>query len=222
MNAPAAPSAQEALTRTTGQTGLTSSVESRALELLGSGVSAAQVAAALGVTESRISQLLSQEDFAAAVSTLRYENLQKHNLRDNRYDEIEDKLLDKLDRSIPLIFKPETLLRAISTVNGAKRRGQSSPDQVVNQKNIVNLLLPSVIAEKFTLNVNSQVIRAGDQELHTIASGALLQKIEQIAAQKEVIALENQNQQNQQQQNQESNGDTADSSYIIEGASIAL
>lgn len=161
------------------RTGLTSSTEERALQLLGSGIAASSVAAALGVTESRISQLLSREDFAQKVSNLRYENLQKHNLRDSAYDSLEDKLLYKLEKSIPLMFKPETLLNAIKVVNGAKRRGQSAPEQVINQQNIVNLVLPAIITEKFTVNVNNQVIRAGEQELHTIPSSTLLNQIEQ-------------------------------------------
>jgi hypothetical protein len=158
--------------------GATTSVEDRALSLLGAGVAAESVASALGVTPSYISQLLSDDVFATKVSTVRYENLQKHNLRDDSYDSIEDKLLQKLNQQLPLIMKPETLLRAISTINGAKRRGQSAPDQVVNNTNIVTLVLPAVIAEKFSVNIDNQVTRAGTQELHTIPSNTLLGQVE--------------------------------------------
>ena len=66
--------------------------EERALALLGSGVSPTAVAASLGITDSRISQLLSDENFAAEVATLRYQNLQKHNARDSAYDSLEDEV----------------------------------------------------------------------------------------------------------------------------------
>jgi hypothetical protein len=159
--------------------GTTSSIEDRALVLLGAGIGGEAVANALGVTPARISQLLSEQAFSDAVSNLRYENLQKHNNRDASYDNIEDKLLAKLEQSLGFILKPRDLLNAINTINSAKRRGQSSPDQVVNQQNIVNLVLPSVIAEKFTVNIDNQVTRAGEQELHTLPASNLLKNVEE-------------------------------------------
>lgn len=158
--------------------GTTTSIEDRALVLLGAGIGGEAVANALGVTPARISQLLSEQTFSDAVSTLRYENLQKHNNRDASYDTIEDRLLNKLEQNLSFILKPRDLLQAISVINNAKRRGQSSPDQVINQQNIVNLILPTVIAEKFTVNINNQVTRAGEQELHTLPASALLKSVE--------------------------------------------
>ena len=162
----------------TSGVGVTSSTEERALILLGSGIKAEAVANALGVTASRISQLLSQEQFAAAVENLRYENLQRHNERDDKYDKLEDKLIEKLDRALNLIAKPDTLIRALSAVNNAKRRGQSSPEHVANHTNIVQLVLPTVIKEVFATNIDNQVVKAGEQELLTLPSGDLLKQVE--------------------------------------------
>lgn len=174
-------------TTSTHQRGLTTSTEERALQLLGSGIAAENVAAALGVTPSRIAQLLSDEEFSKKVETLRYENLQRHNLRDDHYDRIEDTLLGKLERSISLMFKPQEILRAIQVVNGAKRRGQSAPQQVTNQNTIVNLIMPKTIINKFSTNADNQVIRAGEQELHTMPASNLLKQIEQAAASQAMI-----------------------------------
>lgn len=158
--------------------GLTSNVEERALLLLGSGVQSEAVASALGVTPSRIAQLLSEKHFADSVAELRYENLQKHNIRDEKYDSLEDRLLTKLDKALPLLMKPESILKAINIVNNAKRRGQSAPQQVTNQQNIVNLVLPAIIKEKFAIDINNQVTKAGEQELLTMQSGNLLKQVE--------------------------------------------
>lgn len=158
--------------------GTTTSVEERALSLLGSGIAVISVAAALGVTESRISQLLSNKIFASQVATLRYKTLQSHNVRDGRYDTLEDRLLKRLENSLPLLIRPEAVLKAITIVNGAKRRGQSSPEQIISQDNVVNIILPNVIIEKFTVSVNNQVVKAGDQELLTMPSGNLLKQVE--------------------------------------------
>ena len=155
-------------TTKSGNPGKTSPIEDRALSLLGQGISSEIVASTLGVSPSRISQLLAQDDFAAQVTELRYKNLQSHNKRDGAYDKIEDKLLLKLEASIPLMFKPETILNAIKVVNGAKRRGQDTPDTGANvTNNVVQLVLPKKIINQFTTNVNNQVIKEGKQNLVT-------------------------------------------------------
>jgi len=174
----------------TYSTGVTSPVEDKALSLLGSGVSSEATATALGVTPGRISQLLSNKEFAAQVAELRYESLQAHNVRDGKYDSLEDKLLVKLERSLPLMVRPETIMKAIATVNGAKRRGQSAPEQVTNSKNIVNLILPTQIAQKFVTNITNQVTRAGEQELLTMSSGNLLRQVEEKQIEREKLGVD--------------------------------
>lgn len=170
--------------------GVTSGIEEKALSLLGSGIAAESVASALGVTPARIAQLLSSEIFADQVASLRYENLQEHNKRDAQYDRLEDVLLNKLENSIPLMFKPAEILNAVAVVNKANRRGQASPSQVTNQQNIVTLVLPKIIAENFSVDINNQVTRAGDQELHTMPSGNLLKKVEESRETAEALLIE--------------------------------
>jgi len=65
-------SAQSQTYTRSGASGMTSSTEDRALQLLGNGVPAESVAAALGVTASRISQLLADPIFSEQVTTLRF------------------------------------------------------------------------------------------------------------------------------------------------------
>ena len=156
-------------------------IEERALKLLGAGASQAQTAAALGVTESAISQLLSREDFAKNVATLRYESAQKHNARDCKYDALEDKVLDSLEKWLPMVTKPMELTKILSTLNSAKRRGSSSPEQVVQQQNVVNLILPTVITQQFTVSGNNQVVKAGEQNLVTIQPHVLADRLKEKA-----------------------------------------
>lgn len=156
---------------------IATSTEERAIRLLGSGVNPAQAAAALGLTEGRISQLLSDPIFASKIAELRFQNLQSHNERDSKYDSIEDKLLDSLEDLLPLMIRPQEILRAISVINNAKRRGVSAPDSVIQQQTIVNLSMPTQIIQKFTTNINNQVIKAGERDLVTIQSSTLMDKI---------------------------------------------
>lgn len=148
--------------------------EDRALALLGTGISTEKVASALGISASRISQLMSDETFAAQVVALRYDNLQKFNIRDGNYDDLEDLVLKKLKDAIPLMFKPDTILKALQTLNSAKRRGQSAPESITDQQTIVTIVLPKQITQKFTTNIDNQVINAGGQNLQTMQSGSLL------------------------------------------------
>lgn len=153
------------------------STESRALALLGSGISPSVVAASLGVSESRISQLLSDDSFAAQVATLRYESLQKHNARDASYDSLEDQLLEKMEDCIPLMHRPMEILKAISVINAAKRRGSSTPDSILEKQQVIQLQIPIQIINKFTTNLEGQVTRIitenSEQSLVTIQSGSL-------------------------------------------------
>lgn len=149
-------------------------VEERAMNLLGQGIVPEMVASAVGVTTARISQLVSDPQFAARVAELRYKNLSKHNERDSKYDALEDALLEKLENQIPMMFQPMAVARVLQMVNSAKRRGASTPDSILGTKEVVSLTMPSVVLQQFnqsvTTNIHNQVIRAGDQELVTVQS----------------------------------------------------
>lgn len=155
-----------------------SQIEERALAMLGSGAPASIVASALGVTEGRISQMLANEEFAAQVQDLRYQNLQKQTALDEKYGTLEEKLLEKLEKVLPIMTKPRDVLSAISVINGAKRRGaQLSTDSVTSQQ-VVNLTLPVHITHKFISNVNNQVVEVQNGQgeassLVTASSGSL-------------------------------------------------
>jgi len=155
------------------------STEDRALSLLGSGITPSIVAASLGVSESRISQLLSDDTFAARVAELRYEALQKHNKRDNDYDSLEDELIEKMKDCIPLMHRPMEILKAISVINAAKRRGQSSPESITEKQQIIQLQIPVQVINKFQTNLQGQVTEITTSEdnkshsLLTIQSGSL-------------------------------------------------
>jgi predicted transcriptional regulator len=150
-----------------------SHTEKRALDLLGKGISPTHVAAAIGITDSAISQLLSRTEFAESVAELRYKNLLTHSERDERADTLEDKLLKKLEDLVPYLMRPLEVARIYQIVNSAKRRGQSTPESITAQQEIVQLIMPISITNKFTVNAANQVIQAGHQPLITVQSGSM-------------------------------------------------
>ena len=146
----------------------------RAIKLLGSGLSAEVVASTLGVSPSTVSMWLGNDEVSRQVTALRYEGLQKHNVRDNSYDALEDTLLEKMHDSVPLMMRPMEILKALSVINAAKRRGQSSQDSIHEKQTVVNLILPTQVVNQFQVDVKNTVIKTGDQELLTINPKQLL------------------------------------------------
>lgn len=168
------------------------STEERALNLLGQNVPAAQVAMAIGVSESMISQLVSNPEFSAKVFERRYKSLLKHTDRDNVYDDIESKLAEKLKDLLPLMLRPMEVLKAISVINAVKRRGQVANDSSINSREVTTLIMPVQIIQHFTKNVNNQIIKAGNKDLTTVQSGNMTDLLEKHNAE-EALLLENQN-----------------------------
>lgn len=151
----------------------TSSTESRALALLGQNLDPKVVASATGVSVSRISQLLSDPEFADQVAELRYKNLSAATERDDKYNKLEDQLLEKLEESLYAFSNPAMILKGLKVVNDAQRRGATAPAQIEKQAETVTLTMPVTILNQFVTNVNNQVIKAGLQELVTVQSSQM-------------------------------------------------
>lgn len=172
-----------------------SSIETRALTLLGQGLDPSVVASALGVTDGRISQLLADDLFRSKVTELKFNSMQKAGELDTTYNDIEGKLLDKLQSSLPLLTKPRDVLSAISVINGAKRRGAQNADSTQLQAKVVQLSLPNAILQQFVSNVHNQIteIRDGEgksQTLVTAQSGSLEQLANSVLRKEQVIPSE--------------------------------
>lgn len=164
-----------ALTSTLPQLNAT---QERILQLLGQNFPASVVASAVGVDESYVSQLLSQEAFAQAVQERRFLATQKSVQLDDKYDSIETKLLEKLEKSIPLIVRPHDITKTLQMVNSAKRRSTPLSTGANVTQNIVNLVLPTAILNRFVSNGNNQIVEVQDgtgkqTTLVTATSGAL-------------------------------------------------
>lgn len=131
--------------------------------LLAAGSTKSEAAEALGITPSAVTQLALDEQ------------IQKSSKLDSKYDSIENKLLDQLERTIPMLMRPDQIARTLQIVNGAKRRGVAA--QLDNTpKQVISLTLPTTIQNRFVLNSSNQVVAAGNQELVTMQS-ANVQKL---------------------------------------------
>lgn len=151
-------------------------------DLLGSGLSNDVVATAVGCDPSYITQLMSGEEFAARVVELRTEALSANTKRDRKIDSVEDKLLSKVEDAVDLLYKPNDLIRAVSTINAMKRRGVSSQDSLQINNTVVNLMIPKVVIMNFTKNSQGEVIEVEGKSLVTMPSNQLLENLAKGAA----------------------------------------
>jgi hypothetical protein len=165
-------------------------LKDKAKELLGIGLANNIVASAIGVTESMVSQWLSDETFAQEVSDLRAATAAEAVGRDKKYNKIEDILLEKLEEKLDsgLMFtSPREILAAIRVINSAVRRG--SPQEVTGkgQVQIVQLQLPenATFAARFVLNGQNQVIEIAGRSMATMSAKGVVGQLEKMNKAKE-------------------------------------
>lgn len=153
------------------------STEDKALELLSAGYDQVVVANSLGISQSRISQLVADPIFSRSLTEKRFVQLQKHNETDNHYDRLEKTALMQLERTLPMVMDPMKLAIVITRLNQAKRRGSSAPDSLVRQKPTVRLNINAAVVAKFSLNGSNQVVSTvvdnETQDLVTIQSSGI-------------------------------------------------
>jgi type I site-specific restriction endonuclease len=151
--------------------------KSKAISLLGSGVSPTQVASALGCEISYISQLLADEGIAQQVAELRTADVMKYKTMDDKYDELEKKFLEKLENIIPYIMKPDQILRSLQFLNSAKRKSTGLAKEI-EAGEVVKLTLPSVVINAYTINMNGNMVKVGERSLAAMPSDILMKTLE--------------------------------------------
>ena len=139
------------------------------LSLFEQGVTPAEISRALGITPGAVTQLMQSEDLAPKISEIREAQLARSASLDIRYDNIEERLADQLERTIPMLLKPEQILNALEKVNRMKRRGISLTNNAAPAQ-VVHLHLPATMIAKVTTNISNQVISVGGQQLITMQS----------------------------------------------------
>lgn len=152
-------------------------------DLLGNGLTITVVANAVGCDASYISQLLSDDVFAAEVSEKRTKALTADTIRDTTIDGIEDRLLSKLSEVVDdgAFVRPRDLLSAVAIVNKLNRRGKPI-HQGINPgtiNNIVNISLPPQVQRRFATNTVNEVIEVEGRTLVTMTAHQLLKNLAQ-------------------------------------------
>lgn len=166
----------------------------QALELLAQGIPASQVAEVIGVTESYVSQLLADEDFAAQLSTLKVESAKKDKEYDDKLDQAEEDFLDRIvERS--RMANLQQSMQGFKLLNSAKRRRDSARGAGTGQpQTVVNITLPVAVMPTYILNQQSEIVEV---EGKTMVS-ATPKRLEEIVAQRKVPVQQKLEEQNQE------------------------
>lgn len=165
-------------------------MKERIIALLGNGVSPAIAASAVGCTEGYISQLMSDEDVAARVSALRFDNLQAASDRDKKADRIEDSLLDSLQKVLPMMMRPAEIVRSLAVVNALKRRASSAPDTMHIHNQVINLMLPQHTALRVTMSASREIVEVEGRTLVTMPASQLLKESKEHATLQHQVSRE--------------------------------
>jgi hypothetical protein len=149
------------------------------IEMLGRGIPATQVAAAVGCDDSYISQLLASEEVSQQVSEAKAKNFSAFIAHDNDINAAEEAALKKVVGLVPFITKPSEAVRVFSVLNAAKRRtaDAASNSQAVAQT--VSLELPAAARVRFTLTQDKQVIEIEGRSMATLPAKSLAARLEQ-------------------------------------------
>ncbi len=134
------------------------------------------VANALGCTEGYIAQCMADASFKAEVAAMKCARLTDGSDRDDKLDKLEGTLIDKLEKSVAMMFKPREILDAFKVVNAAKRSNQmaaGSADPMLGQQ--ARIVLPRVMAVTFVQNNYGEIVEAGGRSLATLPGNVLQQ-----------------------------------------------
>lgn len=150
-------------------------MKDRIKELLGRGIPAINVANAVGCDESYVSQLMSEEAFAAEVRNLKATNFEKHTQVDDDIDAAEAAALAKVKQMIPFISRPGEAAACFRILNAARRRVADGAAVAQQQPStIVNITIPQVARVAMVADHNRQVIEVDGRPLVTMPAKQLV------------------------------------------------
>lgn len=149
------------------------------IEMLGRGITAVQVAAAVGCDDSYISQLLSEEGVEQRIVELKAAHFSKYVEQDSLVDKAEAEALEKVAYLLPFITRPSEAVRVYSMLNAAKRRTSDAASNAQAVAQTVALELPAAARVRFTITHDKQVIEIEGRSLTTLPAKSLAARLEQ-------------------------------------------
>lgn len=123
---------------------------------LAAGVSQRVAAETCGVSESYVSQLMTEPEFREHVQSELAARGRRYIEMDDLADQTQHLALQRLRKVTEIISKPETLLRAIQVLDQMKRRSTPAvADSETKDADLVRISLPRGMAARFAISVDT-------------------------------------------------------------------
>ena len=143
------------------------------ISLLSQGISATQVAAAVGVSESYISQLRNDPELSALIATQGTAKLEKDAIFDNALERAESMALEKIEKNLPFANMGQAMA-AFRILNSARKRSDAFATPADQSTNItVNLTLPAAAAARYVVNTSNEIVEVEGQTMITATAKSL-------------------------------------------------
>lgn len=151
-------------------------VAARILNILCSGCTESEAAMAVGVSEGYIRALKTEPDFISQIKKKLTENVERAVEIDENYAEMERLATNRLKTYLPLVSSPRDLMAIAAFANSAKKKtsiaGMHSEKGSENAKT-VQILMPTVILNNFSMNPNNEIVAVDGRELTTLNSASI-------------------------------------------------
>lgn len=144
-----------------------------------------EIAQTLGVSPAVVSQLKGDPEFMQKVAERRTTVGLAQIRRDEKIDSLEDKALERMEKVLPLMFKPMEVLKAVQVINGLHRRSQQKevlPGGTAEGNQVVSITLPKHTKEatvQVKFNTNNEIVEVEGRQMVNMPSGEVLKKLEE-------------------------------------------
>lgn len=136
-----------------------------AIQYLSQNMQPSIVAGILGVTESAISQLLADSDFAEEVSKASQGAAAEDLAYDSRLDEAEETFLKNIENRAQFANMQQSL-QAFKLLNSAKRRKDTRVHNSASNSGVtVNITLPTTIVPQYILNAQAEIVEVSGKTM---------------------------------------------------------
>lgn len=151
-------------------------LKGRILKLLVMGVRPSEIADSCGCEPSYISQLIKTPEFIAVLQEKGTGRLEKEADLKERYETLEGKVLEKLERAVDWVAKPMELVRILQILGARKHAAVIPTGREERETATISLSGNSIkiFAPQFVINERNDVVGLGDQSFAPMSSGALI------------------------------------------------
>lgn len=151
----------------------------RIQKLLSLGLPRPTIAASTGCTEGYISQLMAEPEFAESVAAALAANLEAQSTRIDKVENIRTSLLDKLEKTVAMSYKPSDLMTAARTLQtlSEMRTGREGSQLATSAPptQVVQLNIPTFALSNFTINGNAEITSIDGRNMATMTAAQLQQ-----------------------------------------------